>query len=396
MRRALRIFSGLLLALFCLSPLAAVSASEPAKPDAFEAALKDLCDRRVVLLGENAHGDGRTLEFKVAMVQALVDRCRFSTILFEANHYDFMALTRTADQGGRVEPRMIDAAIGGVWNRTREIQPLAPFLASRLAERRIRLGGLDDQLGSYGALYANDKLPDDVTGYLPFERRKVCREALRREIYADYGSADGRTSQIQDTLLACLEEARSRLAGAEPRKARRAFYQEALRAMTRAVRRGALSGDAITRDRDAAMYETYAWYRRTDGERAKTIVWAANVHTVRDARAFGAPAAEDLLGGRIARREGADAFSLGFSAGGGSYRRSRDRTQPIAPAPAGSLEATLLASAEADAIYADRRQLRALGKVPAAMSYHTPRPYDWSLGFDGVVVFQQERPTTNK
>lgn len=182
MRRALRIFSGLLLALFCLSPLTAVSASEPAKQDAFEAALKDLCDKRVVLLGENAHGDGRTLEFKVAMVRALVDRCRFSTILFEANHYDFMALTRTADQGGRVEPRMIDAAIGGVWNRTREIQPLAPFLASRLAARRIRLGGLDDQLGSYGALYANDKLPDEVTGYLPFERRQVCREALRREI----------------------------------------------------------------------------------------------------------------------------------------------------------------------------------------------------------------------
>lgn len=396
MERTLRIFSGLLLALFILSPLTAVAGSKPAEQSAFEAALNDLCDKRVVLLGENAHGDGRTLAFKVALVQALVDRCRFSTILFEANHYDFMALSRTADEGGRVEPKVIDAAIGGIWNRMREIQPLAPFLATRMAERRIRLGGLDDQLGSYGALYANDKLPDEVTGYLPFERRKVCREALRREIYADYGSADGRTSQVQDTLLACLEEARSRLAVAEPRKARRAFYQEALRAMTRAVRRGALSGDAITRDRDAAMYETYAWYRRTHGERAKTIVWAANVHTVRDARAFGALAAEDMLGGRIARREGADAFSLGFSAGGGSYRLSRDRTQPIEAAPTRSLESALLAKADADTIYADQRQLRAFGKVAAAMSYHEPTTYDWSLGFDGVVVFDQERPTTSR
>jgi erythromycin esterase-like protein len=201
---------------------------------------------------------------------------------------------------------------------------------------------------------------------------------------------------VQDTLLGCLEEARSRLTTAERRKAQRAFYQEALRAMVRAVRRGGLSGDAITRYRDAAMYETYAWYRRTHGDRAKTIVWAANVHTVRDARAFGALAAEDMLGGRIARREGADAFSLGFSAGGGSYRLSRDKVQPFEAAPGGSLEAALLASAKAEAIYTDRHQLRALGKVPAAMSYHKPTTYDWSLGFDGVVVFQQERPTTNK
>jgi len=89
---------------------------------------RDLCDRQVVMLGENGfHGDGKTIAFKVALIQRLVDGCGFNGVFLEASHYDFAALDR-ALRSGQATPEMFLSAVGQKWNQSAEFTPLRTYL----------------------------------------------------------------------------------------------------------------------------------------------------------------------------------------------------------------------------------------------------------------------------
>src|ERR1700759_3980340 len=84
------------------APAAAAGAAPPA--GALDAAVRDMCHRDVALLGEADHGDGATVAFKVALVRALVTRCHFGAVFFEANHYDFIDFQRRLREGRPAGP----------------------------------------------------------------------------------------------------------------------------------------------------------------------------------------------------------------------------------------------------------------------------------------------------
>ena len=64
-----------------------------AASSATEQAVALLCDKRIALLGElPSHGEARAFAGKAAIVRALVDRCGYSALLFEAPIYEFVAL----------------------------------------------------------------------------------------------------------------------------------------------------------------------------------------------------------------------------------------------------------------------------------------------------------------
>ncbi|MFN5784092.1 MAG: hypothetical protein ACK442_13655 [Novosphingobium sp.] len=94
-------------AVLALAALAAawtapIHARLPAHPDdgpALAAATKALCSRRIALLGEANHGDARTEQFKIALIERLVERCGFTAVVFEASFYEFVALERARRAG---------------------------------------------------------------------------------------------------------------------------------------------------------------------------------------------------------------------------------------------------------------------------------------------------------
>ena len=158
----------------------------PAEPT-MAAAVRDACRSDVALLGEGSgHGDGRTLAFKAALVPRLVDECGFNAVLFEGSNYDFLELQRRLRRGQPVTRAMVASSIGGIWNRYEEMQPLITWLHQRLVTGRLRLGGIDDQLGSAGAFYSISEMPTELTGLLNGARAGKCRETLRRRIYGEY------------------------------------------------------------------------------------------------------------------------------------------------------------------------------------------------------------------
>jgi erythromycin esterase-like protein len=94
----------------------------------FDALIASLCQKRVVLLGEDAgHGAGATVAVKGRIVEALVDRCGFDTLYFESPLYEFLDFEERQARGD-AQPFHLADAIGPMWAGTREFEPTLHWL----------------------------------------------------------------------------------------------------------------------------------------------------------------------------------------------------------------------------------------------------------------------------
>src|ERR1043166_738323 len=164
MRQETRCCAVLFIACLCLPAHAQSAFISPGDEDALNAATQRLCHRQISMIGEGAgHGDGHTLAFKVALVERLIDRCGFNSVLFEASHYEFINLNRRLRMRQAVTAGDVSSAVGGLWEFNQEFLPLAPFLLAKAEAGKVFLGGIDDQLGQRGQDYANKEMVTELT-----------------------------------------------------------------------------------------------------------------------------------------------------------------------------------------------------------------------------------------
>lgn len=360
--------------------------------DPMSAAVRDLCSRKIALIGEGAnHGDGRTLAFKSELVRRLVEQCGFTAVVFEASSYDFLEIDRRLAKGRPVTREMVSSAVGGLWNRNDEMQPLITFLHQAVVAGRVRLGGMDDQLGSAGAFYSISDMPGELAALLPSDRAGECAESLRQLIYGQLASPSAETV----TLVECLADMR-RVVDAAPDGVDREVRERHLINVESYLARQGADRALRLEGRSRSMWSNFSWLvANTIGRDAKVIVWGASVHLSRDASVYPPFAGIRNFGSRVDDAYGDAAFFLGFSATSGSYLEGaqvRDRRQALPD----SLEAAAVAAMTTDAVYLDRARLKNIGEAPGAVFSPSAAPVAaaWSEVFDGVVVFREERPPT--
>lgn len=375
----------------CTSPALAQGTAIPVD-DPMSAAVRDLCSSDVALIGEGAnHGDGRSLAFKSALVQRLVEQCRFDAIVFEGSSYDFLELDRRLRRGDPVTRTMLSSAVGGLWNRNDEIQPLITWMHDSLVAGRLRLGGMDDQLGSAGAFYSIAVMPAELGGLLTNERGDVCKGLMRQLIYSQLGTSPAE----QAPLVACLSEIRSAVEAMPESNDRDADLQN-LANIDRNVSRQGMEAAAYIEGRSHSMWMNYQWWVANRFPRGtRVIVWGATAHLSRRADSYPPFATTTNFGSYIDRTYGDRAFFLGFSAASGTYMENnqvRNRVQ----AAQGSLEAVALGASGADLVYVDQGDLQRLGQRPGTVFSPAPVLSRWSEVVDGLIVFREERaPTRN-
>ena len=373
---------------------AQLSGSLGGDEEALGAAVKSLCNARVAMLGESAtHGDGRTVGFKGALIERLVDQCGFDSVLFESSHYEFLHLNRMLRRGQVVTAGDLLSAVGGIWEFDQEFQPLASFLVARAESGRVFLGGLDDQLGQYGQDYANVQMIAEVTDLLPGPDRQSCNAALHQRIYSDFTEGVPYSRPDQSRLLACLAEielalGKDKAADGEELEERK----EMVSAARRWVSRDFSPGDEAIVERDRSMFEDLEWLQRHLPKRHKVILWAATVHIAKQASPEWGDRTGTNFGSLIHRKFGKDAFSLGFSAVGGSYRMGGKAIREMPAAPGDSVETQAMKGGGAAASYVGRERLEGMGTLPGAFFYHSYQTLAWSTFLDGVVVFASEHP----
>lgn len=383
-----RIVSGALLAglLFLQAASAFGAAAKSASPPGeMDRLVRDVCNKDVVMLGEDAHhGSGATLETKAMLVRRLVDECGFSAVFFESPIYDFMDLERAFADKTATRVQVADA-IGGLWSTTREADPLIAYLFERARAGSLRLGGIDPQFGSATSLYTQRRLADEFGAYLPDDRRKTCRYEIDRLGNWRYEGEHDYDDAVRARLRGCTDE----IERAATQRGDAAALRVARMALN--LRRYIDMPASPFNARDQAMYDNLAWLRARLPRAAKTVVWCATVHASK-ADIPGRPGAVPM-GIHVQRALGDRAAAIGFSALGGGYAPMGSPEATLPPAASGSLEQRAFEAPGGDLRYLDARKLAALGAIEARpLDYARPATANWAERLDGLIVLREERP----
>ncbi len=334
------------------------------------------------MLGEEGHhGGGRTIEAKIVVIQRLVERCGFDAVYFESGVYEFVDLGRRL-AAGTSAPEQVGDAIGGIWNRSSEIDPLVDYLHVQASAGRIRLGGLDAQLPAATSGFEKDGLVHDLLQGLQPSRRSACADSLARHTNWRYDDEHPFDTAERDRLIACLRDAVSTTPSPS---ARRAMAQAALAAL---MNQGA-GVDPNWRERH--MAELFRWHQRQSPRPPRVVIWTANVHAARTLEPLERPLRP--FAADLAAEYGDQLATIAFTSLSGTYGRGVATPIPQ-PAPE-SLEVQSIARGDEPLRYLGRLALARLGVIEASLfSYGKADRADWSQLFDGVVVLREEKPQT--
>lgn len=374
-------------ALILLTELPALAADQrdPAA-DALNRATTALCHRQVAVLGEAEHGDARTEEFKIALIERLVARCGYSAVLFEASFYEFVQLDREGRAGRRLSKKQIATAVGGLWKWNREFQPLLTYLASQANGGRIRLGGFDFQQGGREQDFSNFGVVAELTAELPPDSRESCRSQFRDLLFK------GSSPERRQAAAACLAEM-SALPPSTDTAVRRE-RREMLANLAAYAGADPTSPNGYIASRDRAMFANFERWMARWPAGTKVIVWTATAHAARAPHGFKGFEGVLPFGAYLDRRYEKSMFTLGFAAQGGTTRGRPAPRVIEAPAP-NSLEVFVGPVAPGGALWLDRAGLLRAGTRPGGLFNHMPVTADWSRLLDGVVVFPAEAAATD-
>jgi erythromycin esterase-like protein len=356
--------------------------------------VRDVCNKRVVLLGEDAnHAGGGTLAAKTVLVSRLIDECGFSAVVFEASLAEFVDLNR-AFAAGKASPAYVADAIGGLWSVAGESDPLISALFERALRKHVVLAGLDGQIGATN-LYAQTGLAGELAGYLADPRRSACQAELQRFARWQYDEASPFDDATRVRLRGCLTEIKAAVSGrgrttpADEAAAMANAWQSAIEASDPALSRGARFNA-----RDRAMHQALQWHVARLPRGSKIIVWCATIHAAKSLRGVPGYAEFVPLGSYVNRDFGDAAAAIGISALGGSYGRGKAPASELVPVPAASLEARAFTGDDSsDVGYLGRADLAQYGPGTAhPLNYSTPMAAPWHEVIDGLLVLRKEHP----
>ena len=337
-----------------------------------------LCNKRIALLGElPSHGEARAFTGKAAIARALVERCGYDAVLFEAPMYEFVGL-EPAFAAGKASTRQLDDAIGGFWQAT-QLSDWRTWLLREANAGRLRLGGIDDQT-SRTSTWAKANLPALVARYVAPEDGAGCRTTVARHLQWSYDVEHDFDAAAKRDLGRCTATAAARAVDA-PGDAGMLLAN-----LDSTMQREIGTMSAI--DRDAIMQRNLMWHLRRLPPGSKVVVWTANVHaSKREGELSAKP-----MGAWLAESHGDELGSIAFTALGG---RSSMAGKPAVVLPtlgADSLEAKALAGGR-DEAFVPAPALRDYGSLPSRL-YGKLASNEWATRFDGVVVYRTETAPT--
>lgn len=359
------------------------ASSSHGSDDAIAGLVEDVCDAQIVFLGEEpSHGGGQAVRVKSAVVRGLIQSCGFDHLAFESQIYDFVDLQEKYADGTASREALYDA-IGGLWSRAAEIDPLVELLHESARADRITVSGFDINVIGATAHYSQTQLAERLSRGLPPDRQKLCSDTIGRLTGWKFDGAHPKDAAFDETVLGCARDIEAASIAATGIDSTQAVLARSFRAFLEFSQNpsGAL--------RDSMMYQNLEWTLGRLPRATKTIVWTATNHSLRNPLRSREPMAS-----HAAADLGAGVRSIAFVALSGAITRG-GRRQELVSADRDSLEAQFAPIDGAQTSYIDGEQLRRSGtKKSRVLGYSEYVEETWSSYLDGIVVMAAEAPQT--